>query len=351
MAATGGAESPALMLNADRYEKVEAALWTEPWSFQFFQAVRLLQRILANRAPVGRFVHPGKEIVRFAASPSTAFPASQIQELRWEKSAAPVMVVNFMGLTGPLGVLPLYYSELIRERLRSKDPVLLAFFNLFNHRMVSLFYQAWEKYRFSVAYERGERDRLSSVLLDLIGLGTARLQHRQAVRDDALLFYSGQLALHTRSAVSLRSMLADYFEVPVRVEQFVGAWHSLSSSDRCEFNLGVTFSEQLGVGAVVGDEIWDQQASVRIVLGPLTMAQYVDFLPEGSAYEPLRAITRFFSGDEIDFEVQLILKRDEVPACELDDTPRGQVLPQLGWSTWAKTSPLGHDPGDAVLRI
>jgi type VI secretion system protein ImpH len=351
MAAASGAESAAVTRYDNRYWEVEQKLRAEPWSFQFFQAVRLFERILASRSPVGRFVHPSKEILRFAANSSTAFPASQIQELIWEPGVAPVMVVNFMGLTGPLGALPLYYSELIRERLRAKDSTLLAFFNLFNHRMISLFYQAWEKYRFTVAYERRERDRLSYHLLDLLGLGTPGLQDRQAVADDSLLFYSGLFALHTRSAAALKNILEDYFEVPVEVGQFVGAWHALSVSDQCLFQFGNSFSEQLSVGAVVGDEIWDQQSGVRIRLGPLTLPQYVDFLPQGSAYQPLRALTRFFAGEEIDFEVQLVLKRDEVPACELTDARPSGVIPQLGWSTWARTAPMGSDPGDTILRI
>jgi type VI secretion system protein ImpH len=350
MAATGGAETSALNHTSERYSKVELALRQEPWSFKFFQAVRLLERIMAQRAPVGRFVHPSKEIVRFAAHTSTSFPASQIQEIQWG-NGAPVMVVNFMGLTGPSGVLPLYYSELIRERLRAKDPTLIAFLNLFNHRMVSLFYQAWEKYRFTVAYERGERDRLSHHLMDLIGLGTEGLQGRQAVTDDSLLFYSGLLALHTRSASSLQYVLEDYFEVRVEVEQFVGAWHPLSTNDQCRFHNANSFSEQLAVGAVVGDEIWDQQSGVRIRLGPLTLAQYLDFLPEGTAYHPLRSLMRFFAGDEIDFQVQLVLARDEVPACELHHEPETALIPQLGWTSWAKTVPMGRDPGDTILRI
>jgi type VI secretion system protein ImpH len=351
MASPGGAESSALIHQDERYAAVETALWSEPWSFQFFQAVRLLERMFGDRSPVGRFVHPAKEVIRFEVNSSTAFPASQIQDIRWAGSATPIMAVNFMGLTGPLGVLPLYYSELIRERLRAKDPTLLAFLNLFNHRMISLFYHAWEKYRFTVAYERGERDRLSHHLLDLIGLGTKGLQERQSVRDDSLLFYAGMFAMHTRSAATLRNIVEDYFDVPVRVEQFVGAWHALSTADQCRFEFGNTLSEQLAAGAVVGDEIWDQQSNVRITLGPLSLDEYVDFLPEGTAYAPLIAITRFFAGDEIDFEVQLVLRRDEVPPCELDDTPGERVLPQLGWSTWVKTSPMRRDPGDTILRI
>jgi type VI secretion system protein ImpH len=162
------------------------------------------------------------------------------------------------------------------------------------------------------------------------------------------LFYSGLFALHTRSAVALRQVLTDYFEVPVEVEQFVGAWYPLSIPNQCQLDNSAV-SEQLGIGAVVGDEIWDQGAGVRVRLGPLDLRQYLDFLPEGTAYAPLRAITRFFSGDEIDFEVQLILKRDDVPACELDDVVA--VVPQLGWSTWVKSAPMTRDPADTILRI
>jgi type VI secretion system protein ImpH len=351
MATPRGAENLTLSQSEGRYDAVERLLETEPWSFHFFQAVRLLERILSHRTPVGKFVHPSKEVVRFAAHTEVGFPASQIQGIRWDPAGPPLMVVNFLGLTGPSGVLPLYYSELVRERLRARDSTLIAFLDMFNHRMVSLFYQAWEKYRFTVAYERGERDRFSHHLMDLIGLGTNGLQRRQAVRDDSLLFYSGLLAMHTRSAVALEQLVADYFDVPVAVEQFVGAWQSLGRADQCCFQLGSTFSEQLGVGAVVGDEIWDQQSGVRLRLGPLTLQRYMEFLPQGSAYEPLQAITRFYAGDELDFEIQLVLKREEVPACELDETADGRVIPQLGWSTWAKTSPMDRDPGDTVLRI
>jgi type VI secretion system protein ImpH len=347
MAAPRGTPSAAV-ISAVRYWDVTQNLRDEPWTFQFFQAVRLLERILPDRSPIGRFVHPSKEIVRINVHTGTAFPASQIQELRWDADGAPVLVVNFMGLFGPLGLLPLYYSEMIRERLRAKDTTMVAFFNIFNHRMISLFYQAWEKYRFTIAYERGERDRFSHHLMDLIGLGTVGLQTRQAVPDDSLLFYSGLFALHARSATALKQILEDYFDVPVDVEQFVGAWYPLVTDTQCRLD-HLAVSEQLGIGAVVGDEIWDQGAGVRIRLGPLDLNQYLDFLPEGTAHAPLRAITRFFSGDEIDFEVQLVLKREQVPACELDEAVT--VVPQLGWSTWVKSVAMTRDPADTILRI
>ena len=358
MVTESGGANPTLNLALDmvplptRYAAVEALLRKTPYEFEFFQAVRLMERLRPQRAPVGRFVSPSREVVRFSAHASFPFPASQIQRIEWpdpvsSPHATPLMVINFMGLAGPSGVLPLYYTEMVVERLRQKDPVLRDFLDIFNHRMISLFYQAWEKYRFTISYERGERDRFSHHLMDLIGMGTKGQEHRLAVRDDSLLFYAGMLGMHARSAAVLRRVLWDYFDVPVEIEQFTGAWHGLDQADLCRF-AAETASEQLGMGAIVGDEIWNQQAGVRIKLGPLNFAQYLDFLPTGTAHEPLRALAKFTARAQIDFEVQLILKKEEVPDCELglDTGP-----PRLGWTSWAKTRPMLEDTGETIFSI
>lgn len=344
MAAPGRTENPAV----DQPE-IARVLDREPFRFDFFQAVRLLERIAPERKPVGRFVNPSDEVARFGASPSLSFPASQIQNFTRPEGGPPMLRVNFMGLTGPSGVLPYAYTELIIERLRAKDRTLRDFLDIFNHRIVSLFYQAWEKYRFTVAYERGERDRFSHHLLDLIGLGTAGLQQRQQVPDDSLLYYCGLLGIETRSASAFRAILSDYFDAPVEIEQFVGAWYPADADTQCAVGEERGASEQLGMGAIVGDAVFDQQSRVRIRLGPLDYAQYREFLPGGDAWRALRSITGFFARGEFDVEVQLILRRDEVPACELDGG--GEGAPRLGWSTWMKSKPFERDPGDTVLEL
>jgi type VI secretion system protein ImpH len=259
------------------------------------------------------------------------------------------MKVNFLGLMGPVGALPHWYTGLIAERLRANDRTLRDFLDIFNHRFISLFYQAWEKYRFSIAYERGELDRFSHLLLDLIGMGTEGLQERQAIPDEAFLFFAGILAQRPRSAKALEMILNEYFEVPVEVQQLLGGWFRLDSATECRLGDRETPSEQLGQGAVAGNEVWDQQARARIKLGPLSLSQYLDFLPNGSAFQPLRGLTRFFSNDEIDFEVQLVLERDEVPACELGS--EGDESPRLGWVSWVRSGPIRRDPEDTILAL
>jgi type VI secretion system protein ImpH len=328
--------------------ELEDQLKESPTAFEFFQAVRLLERLLPDRSPVGLFGDPAEEVTRFVVNPDTAFPAGEIQSLELRGDAPARMAVNFMGLTGPEGVLPYSYSLLVSERMRARDTTLRDFLDLFHHRIISLFYRAWEKYRFGVAHERNQRDIVTQHLKDLVGLGESRLQERLAIRDDVLLFYAGLLAPQQRSAAALQQLVEDYFGVRVEVEQFVGGWYPLSPETQCAVGEDDDASEQLGWGAVAGDAVWDPQARVRLRLGPLTRRQYDDFLPNGSAFEPLQTLTRFFSGDQLDFEVQLQLARDEVPACALGVDGPGSPL---GWCTWMRSQAFARDPDDTVLTL
>jgi type VI secretion system protein ImpH len=342
MAATGGPGDPDV-------ERLTAELFERPWEFEFFQAVDLLARLCPDRAPVGGFAQPSREAVRFAVRPSLAFAASDIHALERQDEAPPRMQVDFMGLTGPTGVLPLVYTALLLERAAAGDRTLADFLDLFHHRTVALFQRAWEKYRFTVSAARGEPDRVAGLMLDLIGAGTPGLRDRQAIDDSWMLHYCGLLAQRPRSASALRQILEDYFEVPVEIVQFAGRWHKLEESAQCRLEDARRPSEQLGLGAVAGDEFWDQQSVVRIRLGPLPLERYLDFLPTGGAYRPLCAIARFFAGDEIDFEAQLVLRRDDAPRCELG--AGGAAGPQLGWVCWMRSAPLGYDPDQTVLQL
>jgi type VI secretion system protein ImpH len=297
---------------------------------------------------VGDFARPREEAVRFKANPSLAFPASSIQELAPAAAGGPVtMTVNFMGLIGPMGVLPDYYTEMIAERVRARDTAFRDFLDIFNHRAISLFFRAWEKSRFTIGYEREGTDPVTTVLRDVVGLGEPALRDRQNVFDQTLLFYSGLCALGSRSAAGLELILSDYFNVPVEIEQFTGVWRQLEETDQCCFDAGDPASTRLGFGAVAGDEIWDRQSRATIRIGPLAAERYREFLPDGSAWEPLRALVRFYSGYDVEFEVQLILKRAEVPACVLGGE---DSEPRLGWLTWMKSKPeFDRDPGDTVL--
>lgn len=336
--------------------RVERMLREEPTAFSFFQAVRLLTRLRTAHAPVGGWADPSTEVVRFAASTSLGFPASEIQSLalpdeRGNGEGAPArMTVNFLGLTGPQGVLPHLYTEQAAALARSRDTALRDFLDLFNHRVLSLFYRAWKSHQPAVLQEERAEDRLYDHLLDLAGLGTEGLHGRLPVLDSALAFYAGVLSLRARPADGLARLVGDYFDVPATVEQFVGEWRRVDARGQCTLD-GDDDSGRLGFG-VLGNAAWDAQARVRLRLGPLTRSQYDAFLPGGDAHEALCALVRLYAAEEVGVDAQLVLARGEVPPCVLGPPARdGPAPPKLGRGTWLASRPLGRDPDETALRL
>ena len=328
---------------------VSLLLFDEPYRFDFFQAVRLLERIYAARQPVGENGPVAREVVRFSARASLDFPASEIYELSRELSdgqGGPArMIVAFMGLTGPSGVLPIPYTELVIERIRYKDTGFRDFLDLFNHRMISLFYRAWEKYYFPVAYERARENPFTHYLYDVIGMGTDGLHGRLGFPDEALLFYGGLIAQRPHSTSAVEAILGDYFNAPATIGQFSGQW--LDIDEESLTRLGTANSE-LGVNTLVGSRFWDRQSRFRVKFGPLGFQQFRSFLPNGAAYLPAAQMTRLLAGLELDFDLQLVLAASEVPACQL--TTREGEIPLLGWTTWLKTQPFKADDPQLVLQ-
>jgi type VI secretion system protein ImpH len=320
-------------------------LKTNPCEVEFFQAMQLLERIYPDREPVGSFVHPSTEVARFSVHNRLIFPPSEIQEIHWPSEGPPVIAVNFMGLTGPSGVLPHIYTMLVIERRWARDRALAEFLDIFHHRIISLFYRARRKYRVAASYI--EDGGVAPYLRDLTGIGTTGLEKRQAVPDPALAYYAGLLGPQPRSAVALKNLVEDYFAVPAEVLQFVGAWHDLPREAQCEFIPEETPARQLGLGAVAGDQVWDHASKARIRIGPLTLQRYREFLPGSASCRVLRAVTRFYSGGQVDFDVQLVLARTEVPEYELGGASE---LP-LGLCSWAKTGEFDHDPDDAIVSL
>jgi type VI secretion system protein ImpH len=324
----------------------------EPYRFHFFQAVRLLQRMDPERKPVGYFVPPSGEVVRFTSRPSLAFPASEIHDLERDEHGQARMNIEFMGLCCSLSVLPNVYTEHMLERINRKDKpdhAMEEFFNIFNHRMISMFYRGWEKYRYYVAYERSGEDKLSALLFDLLGLGTEGMRERSGVPDRFLLSYVAHLAPQVRSSMSLEQLLEEYFEVPVQISQFIGSWSTLPPAHRTCLDEQGRDSGVLGRGTIVGDEVWDQHGRIRVTIGPMRLARYLEFLPGKGAHRDLVAWLRFFSNGSYESEVRLILAREEVPHCTLgSDQENG---PKLGLLSWLRTRPIERDPGDAMYLV
>jgi type VI secretion system protein ImpH len=334
-------------------------LFEEPYLFDFFQAVRLLERISGGRGPVGHDVAPSREAVRFVAHLGLTFPPSPISSIEpgADSSAPPRMTTPFMGLIGASGALPTVYTEaLIALKSRRRNAAALDFFDLFHHRLISLFYRAWEKYNVPSLWDRGDPehpgiagfDAFSKHLFDLIGLGSSPLRDRQAVPDGALIYYAGFFAQQHRPAVVLELLLSDHFGQPARVISFYGQWLRLQEDQQSRMGGIDGAFNRLGVDTVVGRKVWDDQSKFRVRIGPLGFEDFRDFLPGGRLADSLMDLIRFFVRGELDFDVQLVLKAEEVPWCQLSKDPRAAT--QLGRTSWLRTREFIRDADDSVAR-
>lgn len=329
---------------------LQQELLDEPYRFEFFQAVRLLEKIFPERQPVGRAITTKQELVRFRSRLALDFPASEIHEFtestdEFTDEHKLEMFVNFMGMLGISGVLPTHYTELAVERSRYRDTTMWYFLDIFTHRSVSMFFRAWEKYRFPVAYERGKND-FTDFLFDFIGLGTNNLRGRMALEDEALLPYCGLIAQQPHSASALENILGHYFGISAKIIQFFGQWLDLDEESITKLGKA---NSLLGVNAIIGTRIWEQQSKFRVVLGAMSFKEFQAFLPNGTAHKPLKSIIRFIVGLEFDFDVQLILKAKQVPSCIL--TTRAKRRPQLGWTSWLKTEPFEQNDEQVILQV
>ena len=317
-------------------------LFEEYYNFSFFQAVRLLEAFLPRKKALGKTLEPQDEVVRISVRPGLSFPPSDISKLQQNNQDGPArMEVAFMGLVGPSGVLPQWYSELVLRRIWNKDFSLAAFLDLFHHRLISLFYLAWKKNRFDANYLPDARDRHSRYLLSLAGLGTPGLVDRIGLPAESLVFYSGLLSRSIPSAVQIEAVVEYFAGTRVQVDQFIERTLPISEEDLTRLG---ALNVELGVNTVCGTFVRECQTKFRVSLGPVGYREFSRFLPTGDLLQPIFSLIKFMVGIEYEFEISLYLKRQEVPTCVLG--AGGPEASRLGWSSWVKSPEVvhGEDP-------
>lgn len=350
---------------------VSEQLVHEPGRFNFFQVVRLLERMSLvqsrrahgpPRGRVGEDETPASEAVRFHTVPSHAFPAASVQSIRTtdgqrvDNAAGPPpdVYVSFLGLVGPVGALPYHYTRLILARDRVKDRALRDFLDLFQHRLISLFYRAWEKSRITEDYARralernpDDEDLLTAALYSVIGMAAPAVRGSGRVNADVYLRYGGLFADRRRNAVSLQRMLEDHLHLSVEVRQFQGEWLALPVEDQSCLSSAGLGGAQLGQTAILGARVWSVQSKFRLRLGPFNYRTAFDFLPTGDRIGPMCELVRAYVGGEFQFDVQLVIFPEEVPPCQLGGASRSGS--RLGWNTWLQSKPFDRDVDDAVF--
>ncbi|MDR2852056.1 MAG: type VI secretion system baseplate subunit TssG [Burkholderiaceae bacterium] len=349
----------------------------EPWRFGFFQAVRLLELVMLQRfeRDVRQRLVPGERMVpqrlRFRNSMNLSFPPSELASLTVRNAAGEVMTAGdwqrlpgedsegvdlieivpaFFGLLGGQGALPLHYTEmLLRHEQAHRDPAARAFLDIFTTRAATLFYGAWGKYRLPLHYEHERRRAYLPVLLSVAGLEHAaqREQLHQGegtVFDETVAGYAEAIQHRPVSAVYLQRVLSDYFRVRVRVEQFVGKWYDVPQLQGSRLD---QTNAVLGQTAMIGARVWQRDLRVRLWIGPLKRSEFRAFFPGKAHAKALEKMLGLLAGATCEYEVRLILAKEEVRSVTLNESLGGY----LGWDSFLATALAPADRNDTSYEL
>ena len=331
MNAPAGRES--LRPAVDEREALFTRLAADASSFDLFQAMRRLECAFPDKPRLGDALRPGEEAFRFAQEPSLIFAPAPVAAFEHaEREATPRLVQRVFGFLGPNGALPIHLTEYAREReLYQGDRTFLRFLDTLLHRFGLFFYRAWARAQPVVALDRPDDAPIVRHIGSLFGLIEKSTRNRDALGDFPKLFFAGRLARSVRDADGLKAWLTLQFGAPVEVDQYQGHWMALGRAERTR--LTRDGQAALGRGAVLGRQVWDVQHKFRIVMGPLRWDRFAALLPDGKPLEQLRALVRQYVGFEFAWDLQLILKREDVPSWTLDPA-RDKRVGRLGRTAW-----------------
>jgi type VI secretion system protein ImpH len=316
----------------------------KPHQFGLYTALRAIECAHPDAPRIGAADHPSEDPLRIAQAPQLNFPTSSVTDVDSTPQGYTRIWQQVLGLFGPNGPMPLHLTETAWQRLHNHDdPTIMAFFNVFHHRMLSFFYRARANAEPTFHFDRPHDDRFQDYVGSLIGLGTPAFRNRDEMPDLVKLHFAGRLGCQTRNAEGLEVILGSYLNLPVRIEQFSGQWIKLPDDSRNSLGmqLGTT---TLGANATIGSHVWDCSQKFRIVVGPLSLDDYQRLLPGGDSLNRLKAVVRNYVGYELQWEVRLTLKNNEVPAMQLG------IVGRLGWRDWLISEASADDRGDLVLQ-
>lgn len=318
-------------------------LLAEPQAFEFVQAVSLLLAWLARQGVAPE--QAWRDCLRFENSLRLGFPASEIETIAHTRTEVDAAVANaghrftitpaFMGLLGAHGVLPAHVTERIAAwQSAGHDAAPRAFLDLVSNRMLALFWQAWQKNRIAHV-PAGGADRLRPLLLALAGSvpESSSPPQSDAAPPHLVAHFAGMLAQRPCSAVVIEQIVSAFFGVAVRLEEAVGHWDRLGRAEQAALGINA----ELGENVLLGERSWRPDLRARLRIGPLDAATFARFLPSGDASAALRAILGRCAEPTVGFEVQLVLRAQDVRPLQLP----GRIHPANGQGRLGRDSFLG----------
>lgn len=321
-------------------------IYKETYAFEFVQIVRILTTLKKGTFSPGEQTDPQKESVFFKSNASFSFSSSDISSLVPRENLPPILTVNFLGIAGIQGPLPTPYTQILLDRLHAGDSTFRDFLDIFNHRLISILYRIRKKYRLSLSDVKASDSPVGKMLRAFLGFGFKKplLENQYSISDSALVGMAGLFWDAYPSKAGLQSILNNYFKLPVSIKDFKGRWISFKRSQWTTLGSKAGNYNSLGQNCILGKSEWDKIGALTITIGPLSLSQFTSFFRDQMAFRNLCDLTTLYVGFGITFDLNLILKKEDVPPLTLGESS------YLGWRTWLKTKPFTTDANGAYVH-
>ncbi len=317
----------------------------EPYKYDFYQFMRLIECMYPDKQRFGYSVKPSDDAIRMGQLPTMQFAPGALATFEMNADYPAVLKVFFFGLFGPNGPLPIHLTEFARHRLNiAKDPTFAEFADLFHHRLLSLFYRAWADKEPTTQLDRPNNDRFSVYVGALLGISERSQRQRDDICDHTKLHFAAHMGCQTKHPDGLIAILHAYFQVPIALEEFVGEWLTIPKDSLCYLNTDQQ-TGQLGGSATIGLHSWQCMHKFRIIAGPLDLQQFESFLPNGKKITAFSDLVKNYIGLEFKWDLNLILKKNEVPAIRLGK------YGWLGWNSWLSARSRNNDAKDMLIDL
>lgn len=291
--------------------------------FRFFQAVQLLHRLNRQAIPVGELGPIHREPVRFRHDPELSFHAGDVKEILFrEDPLPPVLTCSFLGLTGAVSPLPTSMCEDLLHTDGEEQDQLADFYDILHHRLISLLYRVWKKYRFAASFRTGGTDPFTRRVSAFVGIDAVAVPKRGLAPNDRLAL-APLLAFKTRPAWSLRLVLQRLLgQIPVRIEQFTQRTASIDESQRVRLGQHHT---TLNRDLTIGRRVLDRAGRFRVAVGPLPHELCEQLMPGGRHYPLLRDVVNHFTRGVLEAELEVELDAGAAVPLQLGDS-RSAIL-------------------------
>jgi type VI secretion system protein ImpH len=297
-------------------------------NYNFYQLVELLLR-LDNQDPEGDDWEKQCKLL-FSMSPSLGFAASDVTDLKFLENNYRKLETTFFGMSGAQSPLPSFLLEQLLHE--DEQGVRKLFMDFFNHRLITLVYQVWRKYRYYLRFREGASDHFSAQLFALVGLADEQLRGDTPINWCKMLAYSGMLAGRSRSPQVVSGIIAHCFDLEsVSIRQWELRYVFIPESQKMRLGKDNT---SLGQDSVIGKQIKDRMGKFVICIEELTQSRFHDFLPTGKDHEAVIKLVTFILREQMAFDLELGLREDEAPAMRLG----GQRSARLGWTSFTGQS-------------